>query len=46
LHSALKAPVKRLAAPRIPIGYAPTLEDEVRVTEAMIAAAARALVAT
>jgi pyruvate dehydrogenase E1 component beta subunit len=46
LHSALKAPVKRLAAPRIPIGYAPTLEDEVRVTEPMIAAAARALVAT
>jgi pyruvate dehydrogenase E1 component beta subunit len=46
LHSALKAPVKRLAAPRIPISYAPTLEDEVRVTEAMIAAAARALVAT
>jgi pyruvate dehydrogenase E1 component beta subunit len=46
LHSALKAPVKRLAAPRIPISYAPTLEDEVRITEAMIAAAARALVAT
>jgi pyruvate dehydrogenase E1 component beta subunit len=46
MHTARKAPGKRLAAPRIPISYAPTLEDEVRITEAMIAAAARALVAT
>jgi pyruvate/2-oxoglutarate/acetoin dehydrogenase E1 component len=44
LHKALKAPVKRLGAPRIPISYAPPLEDTVRVTEAMIAAAAEALV--
>lgn len=44
LHRALKAPVKRLGAPRIPISYAPPLEDTVRVTEAMVAAAAQALV--
>jgi pyruvate/2-oxoglutarate/acetoin dehydrogenase E1 component len=43
-HKALKAPVKRLGAPRIPISYAPPLEDTVRVTEQMIAAAAGALV--
>ena len=28
----LKAPVKRLGAPRILIGYAPTLENEVKIT--------------
>jgi pyruvate dehydrogenase E1 component beta subunit len=44
LHRVLKAPVKRLGAPRIPISYAPPLEDTVRVTEAMIVAAAEALV--
>ena len=44
LHKALMAPVKRLGAPRIPISYAPVLEDEVRVTAAAIAAAARGLV--
>jgi pyruvate/2-oxoglutarate/acetoin dehydrogenase E1 component len=27
----LRAPVRRLGAPRIPIGYAPTLEDQARV---------------
>ncbi len=43
LHKALKAPVKSLGAPRIPISYAPPLEDTVRVTEAMVAAAAQAL---
>jgi pyruvate dehydrogenase E1 component beta subunit len=43
LHGALKAPVKRLGAPRIPISYAPPLENEVRVTAETIAAAARAL---
>ena len=32
----LKAPVKRLGAPRIPIAYAPLLEDQARVTAAMI----------
>ena len=44
LHHALKAPVKRLGAPRIPISYAPPLEDTVRVSEAMIVAAAEGLV--
>jgi pyruvate dehydrogenase E1 component beta subunit len=44
LHKALKAPVKRLGAPRVPISYAPPLEDVVRVSEAMIVAAAEALV--
>ena len=34
-------PVKRLGAPRIPVGYAPTLEAEARVDAAKIAAAAR-----
>lgn len=43
-HKALKAPVKRLGAPRIPISYAPPLEEAARVTEAMIARAAQALV--
>lgn len=32
LFSDLKAPVKRLGAPRILIGYAPTLENEVKIT--------------
>ena len=44
LHPALKAPVKRLGAPRIPISYAPVLEDQVRITADAIAAAARGLV--
>ncbi|MFL5152999.1 MAG: alpha-ketoacid dehydrogenase subunit beta [Microvirga sp.] len=44
LHKALKAPVRRLGAPRVPISYAPPLEDVVRVSEAMIVAAAEALV--
>jgi pyruvate dehydrogenase E1 component beta subunit len=34
-------PVKRLGAPRIPVGYAPTLEAEARVDAARIAAAVR-----
>jgi pyruvate dehydrogenase E1 component beta subunit len=37
----LGCPVKRLGAPRIPVGYAPTLEAEARVDAAKIAAAAR-----
>ena len=37
----LGAPVRRLGAPRIPIAYAPPLEDCARVTDAMIAAAVR-----
>ncbi|TDR93427.1 alpha-ketoacid dehydrogenase subunit beta [Enterovirga rhinocerotis] len=44
LHGALKAPVKRLGAPRIPVSYAPPLEDKARVTADQIAAAATALV--
>jgi len=36
--------IRRLGAPRIPVGYARPLEDESRVTAAAIAAAARALV--
>lgn len=40
----LKAPVKRLGAPRILIGYAPTLENEVKITaERDIVPAIRAL---
>ncbi len=35
-HGVLKGPVRRLAAPRIPISYAPPLEDQVRVTPEMI----------
>ncbi len=43
--AALRAPVRRLGAPRALIGYAPPVEDAVRVTAPMIAAAARAMVA-
>ena len=38
---ALGAPVRRLGAPRVPIPYAPPLEDRMRVTEDMVAAAVR-----
>jgi len=41
MHARLKGPVRRLGAPRVPIGYAPNLEDEVRVTADKIVAAAR-----
>jgi pyruvate dehydrogenase E1 component beta subunit len=37
----LGIPVRRLGAPRIPVGYAPTLEAEARVDAAKIAAAVR-----
>ena len=37
----LGVPVRRLGAPRIPIAYAPPLEDQARVTAEMIAAAVR-----
>jgi pyruvate dehydrogenase E1 component beta subunit len=37
----LGCPVKRLGAPRIPVGYAPTLEAEARVDAAKIARTAR-----
>jgi pyruvate dehydrogenase E1 component beta subunit len=43
LDDALKAPVRRLGAPRIPIAYAPPLEDRARVTAGDIAAAIVAL---
>ena len=36
LFKALKAPVRRRGAPRIPISYAPPLEDVVRVSEERI----------
>jgi pyruvate dehydrogenase E1 component beta subunit len=36
LHYSLAAPIVRLGAPRVPISYAPPLEDAVRVTEAKI----------
>ena len=39
LDGDLKAPVRRLGAPRIPIAYAPPLEAEVRVTVEHIATA-------
>jgi len=39
---ALGCPVRRLGAPRIPVGYAPTLESQARVGADRIAAAARA----
>lgn len=42
-HGALKAPVRRLGAPRAPIAYAPNLEDQVRVSATMIAAAGAAM---
>jgi pyruvate dehydrogenase E1 component beta subunit len=38
---ALGCPVRRLGAPRIPVGYAPTLESEARIDATKIAAAAR-----
>ena len=44
LGDALKAPVRRLGAPRMPVPYAAILEDEYRVTDAHIEAAARSLV--
>jgi pyruvate dehydrogenase E1 component beta subunit len=44
LHGGLRAPVRRLGAPRIPVSYAPTLENEVRVTAERIAAVVREMV--
>jgi acetoin:2,6-dichlorophenolindophenol oxidoreductase subunit beta len=43
-HVACK--VRRLGAPRIPVGYAPVLEAQSRVTPSDVAAAARSLVGT
>ncbi|MCL4767475.1 MAG: alpha-ketoacid dehydrogenase subunit beta [Hyphomicrobiaceae bacterium] len=45
LHRRLKAPVRRVGAPRIPISYAPPLEDAARVTEAAIVKAIHDLLA-
>jgi acetoin:2,6-dichlorophenolindophenol oxidoreductase subunit beta len=39
LHDVLRAPVKRVASPRIPVGYALTLESLCRVTALQIALA-------
>jgi pyruvate dehydrogenase E1 component beta subunit len=39
----LKVPVRRLGAPRIPVGYSKPLEDEARVTSARIARALAAV---
>lgn len=44
LFAALRAPIRRLGAPRIPISYAPPLEDVVRVGVENIVAAAQSLV--
>jgi pyruvate/2-oxoglutarate/acetoin dehydrogenase E1 component len=43
LHGALRAPVRRLGAPRIPVPYSEPLEALVRVTPEAIVAAAMAL---
>ncbi|MEM7249935.1 MAG: alpha-ketoacid dehydrogenase subunit beta [Pseudomonadota bacterium] len=45
LHPHLRSPVKRLGAPRVPIPYARCLEDEIRVTPEMVAAAGIAMTA-
>jgi pyruvate dehydrogenase E1 component beta subunit len=37
----LHVPVRRLGAPRAPVAYAPTMEDALRVSAAMVAAAVR-----
>ncbi len=45
LHGRLKAPVRRLGAPRIPVAYAPPLEDQARVSETAVTKAVLALLA-
>ncbi|MHA7064542.1 alpha-ketoacid dehydrogenase subunit beta [Azospirillum argentinense] len=44
LFGALKAPVRRLGAPRIPVPYSPALEPASRITAPAVAAAAAGLV--
>jgi pyruvate dehydrogenase E1 component beta subunit len=44
LHFELKAPVRRLGAPRIPIAYAPPLEDRARVSDTAIIDAVKGMV--
>ena len=41
LFSVLKSPITRCAAPRVPISYAPPLEDKIRVSSEQIVEAAR-----
>lgn len=43
LHDRLKAPVRRLGAPRIPVSYAPPLEERVRVRKEQIVEAVQEL---
>ncbi len=43
LHDLLRAPIKRVASPRIPVGYAHTLENLCRVTAPQIALAVGAV---
>jgi pyruvate/2-oxoglutarate/acetoin dehydrogenase E1 component len=43
LFGALKAPVRRLGAPRIPIPYSPPLEEACKISPAQIAAAVRGM---
>ena len=42
-HGRLKGPIRRLGSPRIPIPYAPPLEDELKITADNITASARAM---
>jgi pyruvate dehydrogenase E1 component beta subunit len=44
--TSLRAPVARLGAPRIPVGYAPTLENEARVLPEAITSRVQQLVKT
>jgi pyruvate dehydrogenase E1 component beta subunit len=45
LHHVLKAPVRRLGAPRAPISYAPPLEQAVCVTAEKVVQTAEAMMA-
>lgn len=45
LHHRLRAPVRRLGAPRIPVAYAPPLEAHAKVSDDAIVEAGRALCA-
>ena len=43
-YDVLRAPPRRITAPRVPIAYAPPLEDKVRVTTTRIVEACKQLV--
>jgi len=45
LHHSLKAPVRRLGAPRVPVSYAPSLEKAVTISREQIHSAASGLMA-